>query len=75
MHERRTMKWGILACAATIATTAANSQVVFDKDQNLYLLGVANKDFAAGTKKDWNSSSSFDNISKGDRPCVYVLLV
>ncbi|TIB65178.1 hypothetical protein E3P78_00703 [Wallemia ichthyophaga] len=62
------MKWGILSVVAALATAAADSQVVFDSDQNLYLLGVANKDFAAGSKKNWNSSSSFDNITKGDRP-------
>ena len=64
------MKIGIIAQAALLATVAANSQVVFDSDQNLYLLGVANKDYAAGAQKDWNSSSSFDKISKGDRPYV-----
>lgn len=66
------MKWGILSVVAALATAAADSQVVFDSDQNLYLLGVANKDFAAGSKKNWNSSSSFENITKDDRPYVDV---
>lgn len=46
----------ITLIAGLLSAVIANSQVVFDKDWNLYLLGVDNKDLNAGKKADWSAS-------------------